>query len=133
MSQQPPQDQHDLAQVLNRINALTKNTAVNQPLPEFDEAIPLLTEIYEGEALSFSEQLASPIIDEIKIAASAATLSPELLEQLMVEMQPLIQEAVKKAVKAELQYANEALGTRLEAELTQVLRLKLQAIGLDAK
>jgi hypothetical protein len=33
---------------------------------------------------------------------------------------------VKKAVKAELKSAHDALNTRLEAELVQTLRLKLQ-------
>lgn len=130
-----PQDGHDLAQVLSRINALTKNQPADKALPQFDEGIPLLTEVYEGTAPSLSARpdflpqaaRVFPGLNQIRVSeAEAQALSPALIERLMTEMTPLIEEAVKKAVKAELKSAHDALNTRLEAELVQTLRLKLQ-------
>ena len=130
-----PQDGHDLAQVLSRINALTKNQPADKALPQFDEGIPLLTEVYEGTAPSLSARpdflpqaaRVFPGLNQIRVSeAEAQALSPALIERLMTEMTPLIEEAVKKAVKAELKSAHDAWNTRLEAELVQTLRLKLQ-------
>lgn len=130
-----PQEGHDLAQVLSRINALTKNQPADKALPQFDEGIPLLTEVYEGTAPSLSARpdflpqvtRVFPGLNQIRVNESEArALSPELIERLMAEMTPLIEDAVKKAVKAELKSAQEALNNRLEAELVQTLRLKLQ-------
>lgn len=138
MSDKPVEDtagQQDLAQVLSRINALTKNQPADKPLPQFDEGIPLLTEVYEGAVPDlaarpdFLPQAARifPALNQIRVSeAEARALSPELVQRLMAEMAPLIEEAVKKAVKAELKAAQEALNTRLEAELVQTLRLRLQ-------
>jgi hypothetical protein len=68
-----------------------------------------------------------PSLNQIRVSeAEVQALSPVLIERLMTEMTPLIEEAVKKAVKAELKSAHDALNTRLEAELVQTLRLKLQ-------
>lgn len=129
------QDQQDLAQVLSRINALTKNQPADKSLPQFDEGIPLLTEVYEGAVPDlaarpdFLPQAARifPALNQIRVSeAEARALSPELVERLMAEMAPLIEEAVRKAVKAELKAAQEAMNSRLEAELVQTLRLRLQ-------
>lgn len=131
-----PQHQQDLAKVLSRINALTKQPPADKPLPQFDEAIPLLTEVYEGTmpVLQARSELAPqaakvfPALNQIRVSeAEARALSPELIERLMAEMAPLIEEAVKKAVKGELKAAQQALNTRLEAELVQTLRLRLQS------
>ena len=138
MTDKPADDkagQQDLAQVLNRINALTKNQPADKALPQFDEGIPLLTEVYEGATPDlaarpdFLSQAARifPALNQIRVnETEARALSPELIERLMTEMAPLIEEAVRKAVKAELKAAQEALNTRLEAELVQTLRLRLQ-------
>lgn len=138
MTDRPVDDksgQQDLAQVLSRINALTKNQPADKDLPQFDEGIPLLTEVYEGATPDLSArpdflpQAARifPSLNQIRVSETEArALSPELIERLMAEMAPLIEEAVKKAVKSELKVAQEALNTRLEAELVQTLRLRLQ-------
>jgi hypothetical protein len=143
MSDKPTEEnpgQQDLAQVLNRINALTKNRPEDKELPQFDEGIPLLTEVYEGAVPDLSArpdflpQAARifPNLNQIRVSeAEARALSPELVERLMAEMAPLIEEAVKKAVKSELKAAQEALNTRLEAELVQTLRLRLQTALSD--
>lgn len=131
-----PQNQQDLAKVLSRIDALTKHPPSDKPLPQFDEGIPLLTEVYEGTipALQARPDLLPqaarifPALNQIRLSeAEAQSLSPELVERLMTEMAPLIEEAVKKAVKGELKAAQQALNTRLEAELVQTLRLRLQS------
>ena len=143
MSDKPTEEnpgQQDLAQVLSRINALTKNRPEDKELPQFDEGIPLLTEVYEGTVPDLSArpdflpQVARifPNLNQIRVSeAEARALSPELVERLMAEMAPLIEEAVKKAVKSELKAAQEALNTRLEAELVQTLRLRLQTALSD--
>lgn len=143
MTDKPVDDksgQQDLAQVLSRIHALTKNQPFDKALPQFDEGIPLLTEVYEGAApdlsarADFLPQAAQvfPALNQIRVSEEEArALSPELIERLLAEMGPLIEEAVRKAVKAELKAAQEALNTRLEAELVQTLRLRLQAALSD--
>ena len=73
------------------------------------------------------KQVKEPVLNSLQISEEEVRgLSPELVERLMAEMAPLIEEAVRKAVKAELKSAQDALSTRLEAELVQTLRLKLQ-------
>lgn len=130
MSDQLPEENHELAQVLSRINALMKH---GQPLvetPVFDEAIPLLTEVYEGEPLVFPprneefptlDQIANPT-DDVPDAIPA-----ELIEAVLSEMMPLIQAAVKEAVRQELENAEQLLGTKLEAEIVLAVRERLQS------
>ena len=72
-----------------------------------------------GGAANFLPQAARvfPGLNQIRVSeAEAQALSPALIERLMTEMTPLIEEAVKKAVKAELKSAHDALNTRLEAD-----------------
>ncbi len=130
MSDQLPEENHELAQVLNRINALMKHVQSPVEIPVLDEEIPLLTEIYEGEPLTFTprneefpnlNQAANPN-DEVPDAIPA-----ELIEAVLSEMMPLIQAAVKKAVRQELENAEQSLGSQLEADVIHAVRQRLQS------
>jgi hypothetical protein len=129
MSDQLPEN-HELAQVLSRINALMKHGQPSTETPVFDEAIPLLTEVYEGEPLIFPprneefptlSQVATPTDNE------SGPIPAELIEAVLSELMPLIQAAVKKSVRQELENAEQSLATKLEAEVIHAVRERLQS------
>ena len=138
MSQQNPEESQELAQILSRVNAVMRHgNAENQQQQEpavADETIPLLTEVYEGEPVEFSARLIPefPILDEVAQEPAAVTpaqvsIPAEILEALLAEMTPRIQSAVHQAVQQHLENAEAMLSLKLETELIQSLRERLQA------
>ena len=130
MSDQLPEENHELAQVLNRINALMKHGQPPAETPVFDEEIPLLTEIYEGELLIFTPR--NEVLPTLSQAANPTDDAPEaipaeLIEAVLSEMVPLIRAAVKEAVRRELENAERSLGSQLEAEVIHAVRERLQS------
>ncbi|MCB5185606.1 hypothetical protein LG201_10365 [Methylobacillus gramineus] len=70
---------------------------------------------------------------EPEVSASPALLLArgELVETILTDMWPLVQQAVKQAVQQELQHVTLELEARLEQELTTSLRARIQQ-ALDA-
>jgi hypothetical protein len=128
MSDQLPEN-HELAQVLSRINALMKHDQPPAETPVFDEAIPVLTEVYEGEPLVFTPRNEEfPTLSQVANPTdSPDTILSELIEVVLSEMMPMIQAAVKEAVRQELENAEQSLGTKLEAEVIRAVRERLQS------
>lgn len=141
MSKKKPEKDHELAQVLERINSLTKHgkqTSRHVTAKDTAAEIPLLTEVYEGQPVTFGafEPLASDTTDQSGmqiewIGSSQATATQlaetEAIEKLLIEMQPIIQATVKEAVQRELAHMEQTLHKKLEAELTQIVRKYLQS------
>jgi len=141
MSKKQTEKDHELAQVLERINSLTKHgkrTSGHVAAKDTAAEIPLLTEVYEGQPVTFGafEPLAAATTDQSGmqiewIGSSQATATQlaetEAIEKLLVEMQPIIQATVKEAVQRELALMEQTLHMKLEAELTQIVRKYLQS------
>ncbi|MEO8417781.1 MAG: hypothetical protein ABI475_03555 [Methylophilaceae bacterium] len=130
MSDQLPEENHELAQVLNRINALMKHDQPPAEMPVLDEEIPLLTEIYEGEPLTFTPRNEEfPTLNQVANSSEDVpdAIPAELIEAVLAEMMPLIQVAVKKAVRQELENAEQSLGSQLEAYVIHAVRERLQS------
>jgi hypothetical protein len=130
MSDQLPEENHELAQVLSRINALMKHGQPPAETPVFDEAIPLLTEVYEGEPLVFTPHHEEfPTLSQVAKSTDEApdAIPAELIEAVLSEMMPLIHVAVKKAVRQELENAEQSLGIKLETEVIHAVRERLQS------
>ena len=148
MSDKLPKENNELAQVLNRINTLMKHGEIQAessvPTENPTENIPQLTEVYEGEPLTFVSPPAGelPILNELLADAEALSVEfsgqmevqqAEKIEALLVEMLPLIQIAVKKAVLQKLVNAEQPLCAKIEAEIMQTLRERLQSLVLNVK
>ena len=125
MSDQSPEQNQELARVLSRIQALTQHLATE----DVDE-LPLLTEVYEGDPLVF----AAHALDEFPALRQIAgyqqergEIPPEVIEILLQEMRPVLRSAVKSAVEQELAQSAQALCDKLEAELLQSLRKRLES------
>lgn len=130
MSDQLPEENDELTQVLNRINALMKHGEPSAEAPS-DEAIPVLTDLYEGEPLTFTSHVLQefPTLDQVAspVESTVELIPGEMVDALLAEMLPFIRVAVKKAVQQELENAEQSLGSKLEAELIQSLRERLQS------
>lgn len=129
MSEQVPEENQELAKVLNRVNALMRHEQPQSDAARFED-IPLLTDVYEGEPLVFSARS----LDEFPALRQIAShtedhgrVSPEVIELLLEEMAPVIKSAVRTAVEQELARSTQMLCTKLEAELVQSLRKRLQS------
>ena len=125
MSDQSPEQNQELARVLSRIQALTQHVATE----DVDE-LPLLTEVYEGDPLVF----AAHALDEFPALRQIAgyqqergEIPSEVIEILLQEMRPVLRSAVKSAVEQELAQSAQALCDKLEAELLQSLRKRLES------
>ena len=125
MSEQMSEQNPELARVLSRIQALTQHVATE----DVDE-LPLLTEVYEGDPLVF----AAHALDEFPALRQIAgyqqergEIPPEVIEILLQEMRPVLRSAVKSAVEQELAQSAQALCDKLEAELLQSLRKRLES------
>ena len=125
MSNQSPEQNQELARVLSRIQALTQHVATE----DVDE-LPLLTEVYEGDPLVF----AAHALDEFPALRQIAgyqqergEIPSEVIEILLQEMRPVLRSAVKSAVEQELAQSAQALCDKLEAELLQSLRKRLES------
>lgn len=131
MSDHSPEKNQELAQVLSRISALMRHGEPATEAPVLDESIPLLTEVYEGEPITFASHHPQefPALNQVSSPLSATDnpIPAEVVEMLLIEMMPLIQTAVRKAVQQELANAEQLLSTKLEAELIQSLRERLQS------
>lgn len=122
------EDNNELAKILGRINTLMGERDQQPAVITSEVEIPELTEIYEGVPLSFTAHSA----DEFPVLAEASNPvadepDPEVVETLLIEMTPIIQGIIKQAVEQEIQHIEQPLHTRLELEVMQTLREKLQA------
>ena len=130
MSEQLPEENQELAKVLSRVNALMQHEVTDAESADDDEAIPLLTEIYEGEPLVFSARSIEEFPALRQIASyqeSLGKIPPEVIETLLQEMRPVIKSAVRAAVEREFEKSTQALCIKLEAELVESLRKRLQS------
>ena len=139
MTDKLPKENNELAQVLNRINTLTKHGEGQAENTIPAEDIPQLTEVYEGEPLTFIPRPADefPILNELlddaevppaEVSGQIDAQQTEKIEALLVEMLPLIQVVVKKAVLQRLVEAEQPLCAMIEAEILQTLRERLQSM-----
>lgn len=152
MSDKLPKENNELAQVLNRINTLMRHGEVQAESSAQAENIPQLTEVYEGEPLTFisrpaaelptlNEIVSNSVTDAEAVSAGGSegasnqeeTLQTEKMEALLAEMAPLVQTAIKKAALQKLINAEQPLRTKIEAEIMQTLRERLQSSVLNAK
>ena len=131
MSEQTPGQDQELARVSNRIHALTQHTAEEQEQEQEQvEELPLLTEVYEGEPLVFAAHALDDFPALRQIAGyqqEHGGLPPEVIDSLLQEMRPVLRSAVKAAVEQELAQSTRALCRKLEAELLQALRKRLES------
>ena len=131
MSDQMPEKNDALAQVLNRINVLMKHGDTPPAAPDIDESIPLLTDIYNGPPLVFTAQTPQQI--SVVEPASSETITGDnipgdLIDSLLMEMMPMIQNTVKETVQLELVKLEKVLLSRLESELLLALRERLREV-----
>lgn len=153
MSEYQPLQQHDLAQVLQRINALVQQqqpapgqpiaeqvaaveaVPVDQQVPD-EDAVPLLTETYQGDlaalqvvaplALDGVQQVVQEVVQQL--ASQPEQVLPEqLAARFLAEVQPLILKAVKVAVLEESVKAEKLLTGKLEQDILQLLQQRLTA------
>jgi len=119
-----PPDNQQFEQVLTRLDALMKR---GQSAPTGD--IPVLTDIYQGND---AQQLAQAIND-LPLAGEATddVAKPshaELVESLMADLAPLIENAVEIAVLHQLAELELSLRAKLQVEIKQALRERLLPI-----
>ena len=131
MSDQSPEQNQELARVLSRIQALTQHVATEgvSESPTVDE-LPLLTEVYEGDPLVFAAHALDDFPALRQIAGyqqERGEIPPEVIEILLQEMRPVLRSAVKLAVEQELAQSTQALCDKLETELLQSLRKRLES------
>lgn len=136
MSEKSPKENNELVKVLNRIDTLMKHGEVQAESAIQAENIPQLTEIYEGEPLAFISRLAGefPTLNEfvsnsLTDGAVGVSDQAEKMETLLAEITPLVQTAIKKAVQQKLVDAE--LHTKIEAEIMQTLRERLQSLAVN--
>ena len=132
MTQKSLLENHDLAQVLNRINQLVKTSEANaQPELDAGEDIPVLTEVYEENgSLAFVNLSDNPVYSELNqavtdVMTSSQPVPAELADRFLAEVRPLILKAVKVAVLDESVKAEKLLTAKLEQEILRLLRNRL--------
>jgi hypothetical protein len=131
MSASVPEENNELARVLNRINTLIGQADL-QERPVVAADIPQLTEVYEGESLLFAARSAAEFTALGKVADKGFadhTESPtsETVETLLAEMLPAIQSIIRKGVLQQLEDSEQPLCAKLEMEIMQSLRENLQS------
>lgn len=138
MSESVAEENHELAKVLSRINTLM-GQAQEQPREpaaetSIEKDIPQLTDLYEGEPLSFMARSADdfPILnkatgDSVEVATHSDPPRPEVVDALLTELMPIIQDIIQKAVVQELESSERPLCAKLEMEIMQSLRENLQS------
>ncbi|HSH73767.1 MAG TPA: hypothetical protein VK974_11995 [Methylophilaceae bacterium] len=129
MSDKTSIENHDLAQVLNRINALMqRNEVATESVAENDD-IPVLTEVYDGAdaQLTAVNLQHFPTLNQManETMAANAPLTEELADRFLAEIQPLILKAVKVAVLEESVKAEKVLTSKLEQDILELLRQRL--------
>ena len=131
MSEQMSEQNPELARVLSRIQALTQPAATEDSAEASTvEELPLLTEVYEGDPLVFSAHALDDFPALRQIAGyqqERGEIPPEVIEILLQEMRPVLRSAVKLAVEQELAQSTQALCDKLETELLQSLRKRLES------
>lgn len=125
MTDELPPDNQQFDQVLTRLDALMKRS---QSAPAGD--IPVLTDIYQGND---AQQLA-PSINDLPLAGEATddVAKPshaELVESLMADLAPLIENAVEMAVLHQLAELELSLRAKLQVEIKQALRERLLPVS----
>lgn len=141
MTQKSAMNNHELAQVLSRINLLVDQNLVDQNLVDQnqvqaeeveDASIPLLTEVYAAESKLLAVQLPDfPVLSELahqvtqQAAKDQQTLTPEMAERFLEEVRPLLLKTVKIAVLEESVKAEKLLTAKLEQEILVLLRDRL--------
>ena len=132
MTQKSLLENHDLAQVLSRINQLVKTSEANgQPELDAGEDIPVLTEVYEEKSsLAFVNLSDNPAYSELNqavtdVMTSSQPVPAELADRFLAEVRPLILKAVKVAVLDESVKAEKLLTAKLEQEILRLLRNRL--------
>jgi len=122
-------DNDDLAKVLNRINALMQRSEAPAESMLEHEDIPLLTEVYNGEAeqLEVVNLQNFPTLNQManELLVANQPLTEELAERFLSEVQPLILKAVKVAVLEESVKAEKLLTSKLEQEILTLLHQRL--------
>jgi len=130
VTDQTPMDKSDLAQVLNRINTLIARNERAAEVADEDESIPVLTEVYDGEAALASVNLQDfPTLNQMvnETVAANQAVTAEVADRFLAEIQPLILKAVKVAVLEESVKAEKLLTSKLEQEVLELLRQRLTA------
>lgn len=127
----PREENPELARVLSRVNALMKHEETSSDgaagaLPAEPE-VPVLTEIYEGEPLTFAPRSPEALGIPASMADEAAAAEEAGIEAILAELMPLIQAEVKKAVRQELVNTEKIVKHRLETEFIQTLLEKLRS------
>ena len=125
MTDELPPDNQQFEQVLTRLDALMKR---GQSAPAED--IPVLTDIYQEND---AQQLA-PAINDLPLAGEATddVAKPshaELVESLMADLAPLIENAVEIAVLHQLAELELSLRAKLQVEIKQALRERLLPVS----
>lgn len=149
MSQTITESGNRLSEVLSRINALSRQS---QAEPRYEDSVPRLTEAYDGDLpLQFikAECASLPILEntvdvaisddplpELSTAEPAvgqnegpapAKLTVEQQELMLQEMEPVIRDAVKRAILRELVVIEKALKTTLEQDVMDALKKRLES------
>lgn len=141
-----------LSEVLSRIEGLRQKQDVSEPQPQ--KELPRLTEVFDGaQSLDFiaadreslpeldalftqAAPLPEALVPEAEALLADVQAEPEACstamtarqrEALLKEMQPLIRASVKKAVLGELAVLEKALRTRLEQDMLDALRKRLES------
>jgi len=134
VSDKIPIDHHDLTHVLQRINALMqRNQMIAMSATEAQQTpmddIPVLTEVYEGEAekLEAVNLQNFPTLNQLasELLAENQPLTEALAARFLDEVQPLILKAVKVAVLEESVKAEKLLTSKLEQEILTLLHQRL--------
>ncbi|PKO90977.1 MAG: hypothetical protein CVU15_11225 [Betaproteobacteria bacterium HGW-Betaproteobacteria-1] len=153
MSQATAEPGNRLSEVLSRINTLSRQSQA-EPSHEVsrEDSVPRLTESYDGNLpLQFIKagSASLPILEDAVNAAIPEKQAPELStaeqatsqsegtapvkltaeqqELMLLEMEPVIRDAVKRAILRELVVIEKALKTTLERDVMDALRKRLES------
>ena len=121
MTDELPPDSQPFEQVLTRLDALMKR---GQSAPSDD--IPVLTDIYQGNDAQHPVMAVSDLPEADKVTDDVAKpLQAELVESLLADLAPLIEDAVEIAVQHQLAELELSLRAKLQVEIKQALRERL--------
>jgi hypothetical protein len=121
-------ESNELAKILSRINTLMGQREEQPEIITSEVDIPELTEVYEGEPLSFTTHSADEFPGLVEVSDPYADEpDPEIVEAFLIEMTPMIQDIIRQAVRQEMENVEQPLSVRLEQGVMQSLREKLQS------
>lgn len=149
MSQTTAEPGNRLSEVLSRIDALSRQSQLQ---PSHEDVVPRLTESYDGHLpLQFIKtgSASLPIVEDMVNAAVQRKQTPELSiteqavgrsedstpvkltaeqqEQMLRGMEPVIRDAVKRAILRELVVIEKVLKTTLERDVMDALKKRLES------